>query len=242
MSFTDLFAVMLVVALPLYGVWSWRRFRRRMEEGRPGTRLAMYGETIALEWSLVAILLVGWIMLEANPAGLGLTFETSRGSIATMVVALVLSGFLLSQVGSVRRMGESPDERLVKQLASVEEMMPHDEGERAVFMTLSMTAGFCEELLFRGFLIEYFTPMTGLWGAVGSSAVIFGIAHSYQGPAGMVKTGLVGLVMGALFLFSGSIWAAVILHLALDIQGGLIGYEVFSRKKRQERVADVLAG
>ena len=45
----------------------------------------------------------------------------------------------------------------------------------------------------------------GTWPAVALSSLIFGLGHAYQGPAGMGKTGLVGLVMALLTVASGSL-------------------------------------
>ena len=58
-----------------------------------------------------------------------------------------------------------------------------------------MTAGVCEELVYRGFMIAYFSAALGVsfWVAAVLSSVAFGIAHFYQGPAGILRTGLVGM-------------------------------------------------
>ena len=92
-----------------------------------------------------------------------------------------------------------------------------------------MTVGFCEELWYRGFLIAYLAQWIGWWQAAVASSVLFGIGHAYQGRAGVVKTTGVGLVMAALYAYSGSLWPSILLHAALDVQGGAIGYEALRR-------------
>jgi membrane protease YdiL (CAAX protease family) len=106
--------------------------------------------------------------------------------------------------------------------------MPHTAGERSVFVGVSVTAGFCEELLYRGFLMAY-AQWLGWWQAGIASAIVFGLSHAYQGSAGVVKTAVVGLVMAGLYAYSGSIWPGIVLHAALDLQAGAVAYEVFSR-------------
>jgi hypothetical protein len=83
-------------------------------------------------------------------------------------------------------------------------------------------AGFREELLYRGFL------MTRIAGTVQSSrapwavalvaqALVFGIAHAYQGPTGMIVSGAAGLVFGILMLASGKrLLPAMIAHAGVD--------------------------
>jgi membrane protease YdiL (CAAX protease family) len=52
------------------------------------------------------------------------------------------------------------------------------------------------------------------------SSVAFGLAHSYQGLGGIMRTGLVGLAFGALFVFSGSIWLPIVGHILVDVLQG----------------------
>jgi len=49
------------------------------------------------------------------------------------------------------------------------------------------------------------------------SAAIFAAAHSYQGPAGVMMTGLIGLLLGFVYIVSGRIlWPVVLIHLTYD--------------------------
>ena len=82
-------------------------------------------------------------------------------------------------------------------------------------------AGFGEEVLWRGFLMDRLQHLPGIGGsmpvALVVQAIIFGLAHFYQGWSGVLITGCVGLLMGWIRLTSrGSIWAAVIAHGAVD--------------------------
>ena len=114
-------------------------------------------------------------------------------------------------------------------MASFDAVLPRTRGERSAFFGVSVTAGFCEELLFRGFLIAYFAQWIGWWPAGIASSVLFGIGHAYQGAAGVLKTTTVGMVMAALYVYSGSLWPSIVLHTALDVQGGALGYEALRR-------------
>jgi len=53
--------------------------------------------------------------------------------------------------------------------------------------------------------------------AVIASALAFGLVHYYQGPPGMVSTGFMGLVAGAVFLFRGRLWPLVVGHAVYDM-------------------------
>lgn len=83
------------------------------------------------------------------------------------------------------------------------------------------TAAFGEEVLFRGFLQSRLQALSG--GGKGAGvlaasvqALLFGLAHAYQGPTGMLVTGTLGLVFGLLMLRLRSLWPLVLAHGLVD--------------------------
>jgi membrane protease YdiL (CAAX protease family) len=55
---------------------------------------------------------------------------------------------------------------------------------------------------------------------VAVQAILFGLAHFYQGPAGMILVFLVGLVMGALFIAARrNLWVVILAHGFFDTLG-----------------------
>jgi membrane protease YdiL (CAAX protease family) len=83
--------------------------------------------------------------------------------------------------------------------------------------------GVLEELVFRGFVIGWgvriFGERSGLALAI-LSAAIFGAAHMYQGIAGVLTTGLTGLLFGLLYIFLGRKLApAIVAHMTVNFIG-----------------------
>ena len=72
----------------------------------------------------------------------------------------------------------------------------------------------------------YLAHWMPVWPAAVVGAVAFGLAHWYQGTAGVLKTGATGLIMGLLYVASGSILWPAIVHAAVDLQGGAAGRKV----------------
>jgi membrane protease YdiL (CAAX protease family) len=98
------------------------------------------------------------------------------------------------------------------------------------------TAAFGEEMLFRGFYLDALQRLFGSRGPIGTTiaviaqAVIFGLLHLYQGPAGASVAVALGLALGFVWWFSGrNLWAGIVVHGIIDsfsITGlylGLIG-------------------
>ena len=93
----------------------------------------------------------------------------------------------------------------------------------AVYLTVSWTtAGFGEEVIARGFGLLGLTRLLGgspraWWIGLALSSVLFGLGHAYQGPSGMIATGLVGFALGSIYLKSGkNLWMAIFAHGAMD--------------------------
>jgi uncharacterized protein len=86
-----------------------------------------------------------------------------------------------------------------------------------------LTAAFIEELLFRGFLLNRLMALMGKptrikWlVAIFASAAIFGFPHFFQGAAGIIKTGAIGLVFGIAFLsVKKNLWPLIFAHGLID--------------------------
>jgi membrane protease YdiL (CAAX protease family) len=85
------------------------------------------------------------------------------------------------------------------------------------------TAGFIEEMMWRGYLMNRVVDLVGsttlAWSiALIGSAAIFGIIHAYQGPLGILRTGVAGLLFGIAYLIVGrrNLWILIIAHALID--------------------------
>lgn len=81
-----------------------------------------------------------------------------------------------------------------------------------------IVGGFLEELTFRGFIVGRVRWLLGsgvaaTWIAVLVAAVPFGVAHLYQGVSGMIATGMIGFVLGAVYVYHRfNLWYSVFTH------------------------------
>ena len=104
----------------------------------------------------------------------------------------------------------------------IHHMIPVTKGEKLLYVGVSLSAGICEELVFRGFLIATLTVATGSVSmAIIVSAVVFGIAHAHQDAAGALRAGLLALVLSIPLLMSGSLYPGIAAHAAIDLLAGL---------------------
>ncbi len=127
-----------------------------------------------------------------------------------LVVIVVLVGLQFS-------IGQSP-----QTAKAVFMLAPGSLLEMIVWVILSVTAGICEEFIFRGYLQKQFLAITGSdTAAVALQAVFFGMAHSYQGVKSMVTITVYGALFGMLAVYRKSLRPGMIQHAAQDSFAGL---------------------
>lgn len=216
-------AFLLVIGL---GAWAHREHQRleiELSRGLGGARMAGYRRVLLVQWPLVALLGVHWV-LRARPVGaLGLGLPLDWRFATALGLALAGVGFLFHQLRQVQRHEDARVEAR-RAVADLRSLLPHTPRELDAFMRVSLTAGICEELLYRGFLPWFLAHWMPFWVAMLVAAVLFGVAHLYQGPQGILKTGSVGIVLGGLTLLAGSVYPAMVLHFAVDALNGQLAY------------------
>jgi hypothetical protein len=147
----------------------------------------------------------------------GWPFGVAMGLALGYGILIVLQG---------RALASRPDAlaRLRNKLEAVRPILPHTSREFGLFIALAITAGICEELLFRGYMVWVLRPWIGLWGAAVTSMVLFGLGHSYQGVKYGVRAFYAGVAMGLIALATGSILPGMLLHALIDLGSGWISY------------------
>jgi len=222
--FDHLLVLLIAVAWPLHSWKTYPSFVADVESGRPGARARGYIETGVIEWTLLLGCAILWIASDRSFSALGLVWpEGWHGSIATGVTVVVCA-IALWQVWRFRNPSEAQLTQALDQMKHLKALLPHTTNERGLSMALAFTAGICEELLFRSFLIWYFAAFLPLPAAVLVSTVVFGLGHAYQGPAGAVRCGVLGLLAALLYVWSGTILLPIVLHVVVDVQALLIAF------------------
>lgn len=106
---------------------------------------------------------------------------------------------------------------------AVRSMFPHGPMEVTLWLLMSLTAGFCEELIFRGYLQRQFAALTNsVWAAIVLQGLSFGAAHGYQGWKLMVVISVYGSLFGLLAQWRRSLRPGMITHFVQDGLGGLL--------------------
>jgi membrane protease YdiL (CAAX protease family) len=104
-------------------------------------------------------------------------------------------------------------------------LLPKTILEVALWIPLSATAGFCEELIFRGYLQRQFLALTGnAAAAILLQGIVFGVGHLYQGVKGVAVISVYGMLFGVLAVMRKSLRPGMIQHGAQDAISGIAAY------------------
>ena len=223
MNFADhLYFLLIAIAAPTVGYFSFRRLLRRVQAGENISPMHLYKTTMASHWALFTVLMLLWLATGRAFTELGFDFTLDTRFFAGAILTVAMMFLLLLQVRMIDRASE-------QDLGVLQFLFPRTRRELNGFYALSITAGVVEEVLWRGFLFWYLGHFMPLWAAAIVSAVGFGVAHAYQGREAIPRIVLVGSVFAGLYLLSGSIWLPIILHTFVDLLQGRAVYGMLRR-------------
>lgn len=219
----DIFLIFFVLGV----VVPWRgraRLQQLLAKPRVETaeRLALYCSTIAFQWLAAAV--AAWRAwahgFTATQLGLALPNRFNLIAVTALGAALIVT----LQWLNLRRMGRSTSSLRRPIQALAERILPQNTMELIPFFAVAVTAGLCEEFLYRGFSMAALSR-AGLPTAavVPLSSVLFGMAHLYQGRAGFVSTTLLGILLGVSRAVLGSLGPVVLWHIGVDVVAGIAG-------------------
>ncbi len=186
-------------------------------------RTLTYLVTLAWEWLLLGFVLWGLRMRRVPVRRLlGLR---RRGAIEWWTDAGIASGFWFASALTLaacslalRRVHVDPG----TMRAALIRLAPASALQLAMWIALSISAGFCEEMIFRGYLHQQFSALTRrMWLGATISAVVFGLAHGYQGLSGVLLITLYGVFFSVLAHQRRSLRAGILAHAWQDASSGV---------------------
>jgi membrane protease YdiL (CAAX protease family) len=189
----------------------------QMREAIGADRISLYERTILFQSMVFILVIVGvWLRGSSVYEVLGERWRSLQHVVtdAGIGLLLLLASIMVPTIfGPHSQAGD----------AATQFLLPRSGAEIAGWIALSLTAGICEEVLFRGYLQKQIAALTNN-AAIGIvlSAVLFGAAHGYQGLTKAILIGVTGVVLGVAAYWRGSTRPGMLAHAAQDLLGGLM--------------------
>ncbi len=186
---------------------------------KQGGRIPQYLMTMAWEWILTVFVIWG-----ASKSGTGLReliggkwqqFEDFLLDIAMAVGFLFVSWLVLGALAYA--IGFAKQANVETARKQLEFMVPQSTLDVIVAVLLALTAGFCEEVIFRGYLQRQFGRMTdNAWAGIILAALAFGASHGYEGWQRMIIIAVFGAMFGIMAHYAKSLRPGMISHALHD--------------------------
>jgi membrane protease YdiL (CAAX protease family) len=220
-------ALHTIVLIAFLAGWAYfgRAWAIHMRSEEVPSRLPLYLSTLAMEWSVF-----GYVVWGVRKRGislrelLGPRWSKGMGNFKDLGIALCYELVALPILALTSHLLHNDAAS-----QSTRFIMPVGALEMAMWILLSITAGICEETIFRGYLQRQFAGWTrnAIIGML-ISAALFGAGHIYQGGKQAIIIGVFGALFGTLALLCRSLKPGIIAHSLQDAVGGIAF--VLSRK------------
>jgi hypothetical protein len=215
-------ALLLVLALLS---WGNAKTNHAAQSGSGHSHVRIYLATIAYEW-----LFTGYVWWGIRRAGgtlrelIGGRWRSVGDFLLDIVIALgVWIGALLVIAMAALAMGMNHAGNIEDARRQIGFLAPQSTLEVILWICLSATAGFCEEVLFRGYFQKQFTRLLRCrWSALVVVSILFGLGHGYEGAQRMVLIALLGFAFGLMSLLRKSLRPAMMAHTLQDTISGLV--------------------
>ena len=225
--------IVLGLGFPLGGWWAYRRFLERLAREGERALVREYKITALTLAGLGALTLALWLGSGRDPAALGLA-APREGPASGLIYGLAiggLGGLIVRPLAVLLSAKAAAGFR--RQMGKLEAFLPKTGEQLAWGLIVSLFAGLCEEIAYRGYLVAYCRFWLPEWPALAAGAVLFGLAHLYQGAAGTLVTALLGLAFGFLYVETGSLALPILLHAAVDISAMVTAWLVLRPGARE---------
>lgn len=208
------------------GIRSAKLFREQAVFFDSATKRRFYlGNSFFLFATAFSVLLI-WKLYERPFSVLGFQWPEEQQLSLSLYLCLLFGACYLMDL--FQGIGEAARKAAHQEEADLQTpFMPTLLAEMPAYTIMCISAGVFEEIVYRGFLVRYAEALTNnlpgaaLW-AVLAPALLFSIAHYYQGAKAVFKILVLSLLFGMIFWYSGSLLLVILLHFAVDFISGWI--------------------
>lgn len=211
--------IAIILVMTAYGVYVQRNAgsNTQLVEHR-GSALPLYLGLIVGEWALFRLVLAGLRKSGTRLSDvIGRPWVNWKSVVRDVALALgVWAAWSGAEALIARVLG--PDSA-----KGVDSLLPRGVAEIAAWVALSVSAGICEETVFRGYLQQQIKAFSGsVVIAIAAQALLFGISHGYQGVRNMMLITVLGGIYGLMAHWRRSLKPGMIAHAWTDVFSGLL--------------------
>ena len=204
----------LVVGVVTLNAYRGVIFAARVRAGLAPDRAPMYLRTILIEVVMVSIVAFGvWRHGSSSQTIFGGRWRSAGRVLGDLGWGLALwfvTLMVVSILGSLGGHGSNSNQ-------AIGYLLPHSGREYFLWICLSVTAGVCEEAVFRGYLQRQFSALTrSVPLGIALSSAAFGAVHGYQGLPRASVIAVSAILFGLMAEWRGSVRPGMFAHAFQD--------------------------
>jgi membrane protease YdiL (CAAX protease family) len=208
------FAVLLLIIFAMSGLGAYSQSASPIR----GHRIVGYITVMVFEWVLTGFIAWGihlrGLRLRDLISGKWQRWTSVVRDLGLAVLFLIVANVILGMVAFSLK---------AKPGSGARNLIPQNASETVVYLLLTLTAGVCEEIIFRGYLQRQFSAFThSATAGLILQAIAFGIAHGYQGLKFMFIIAVFGAMFGLLAAWRCSLRPGIAAHFLQDAAVGLL--------------------
>jgi uncharacterized protein len=203
---------LFVLAVALLNAYRAAIHAANARAGLGPSRPSMYLRAMFFEFLFLAIVVIG-VRLRGAPLE---SIFGPRWHSATQMFRDLGLGVLLLLISTVV-VSSLSDHRSAPADKSIQYLLPQTSLELFIWIALSITAGICEEAIYRGYLQRQLIGLThSVLAGILISGATFGIAHAYQGLQRALVIGVAAVLSGVFAHWLGTVRPGMFAHALQD--------------------------
>ncbi len=212
-----IFIIGLIYPIYIALIFKKTKYRIKIDEK---FRLVDYKQTIFIFWTLTLLIIGNTFLDKLFLLNFYPTFN---------IIGIVLTVLIAFSIGLLIVSSKVTTETVVdvkEKLKSADFYFPKSRSEFVWFNLLSLSAGICEEIIFRLFMFSYLNVNINLATAFILTNVIFVLTHIGSGKQNLINSFFFGLTFTAIYYLTDNIWLPILLHSSIDMYTGFLSYQV----------------
>lgn len=211
--------LMIIFLIGIYPFWDKKYTEKLKITLNENDGISYFKYVIYSEWTVTLLILAMFYFTSTNFAQIGFILPTKNstqflGIFTGFIIGVIILTFVLIKVPLYQRY-------LKAQTGTITYLVPTGKLDKKYAILSAFTAGICEEIIYRGFLLHLLSnspfQLEGMMLLI-IGAVIFGIAHYYQGWKGVLLAGLAGYALSKIYFQTNSLILPIVLHIIIDLR------------------------
>lgn len=228
-------AAIICIFAPVFA-YSSRQIKIEEMEFEPEDKIRLYHSNALLLTVFALVIITLWRIPGRTLSALGFTWPQWNFIVFALLFFVLL--FYLLDVFFQYGLRRWRNKTLEKRQTSFS-FVPADGYELGHFAFLALAAGVGEEIIFRGYLIQYLLHWTGntasgIFIACLISSALFAFLHGYQGIVSMIKIFFLAILFALIFVYSHSLLLVILIHALIDLISGWIGIYILRQINQEE--------